>query len=73
MISGERIEEEKSIISNHFKIFGLFTEYSKFTWDGRNLYGESDNSLKFITNRNDLMDDLTELCQIPLHHLKPFS
>ena len=73
MISDERIEEEKSIISNHFKIFGLFTEYSKFTWDGRNLYGESDNSLKFITNRNDLMDDLTELCQIPLHHLKPFS
>lgn len=74
MISNSRIEEEKSMIEAHFKAIGSFSEYLDFNWDGRNLYGAtSSGEYQLISTRNELMELITDLCQVSMNQLKNFS
>ena len=74
MISNSRIEEEKSMIEAHFKAIDSFSEYLDFNWDGRNLYGATySGEYQLITNRNELMELITDLCQVSMNQLKNFS
>lgn len=73
MISDEHIEIEKNTISSYLKSSGLHDDYIDITWDGQNLYGASfSGSYDFLASRNDLMDLIEDLKQIPADHLKSF-
>lgn len=73
MISDIQIESEKDIIYSWLRSSGndIFVD---ITWDGQNLYGAScSGSYEMVATRNDLMDIIDELKQIPLDHLKSFT
>lgn len=73
MISDEHIEVERETIKSYLKSSGISDGYIDITWDGQNLHGAScSGSYEFIANRNDLMDLIDELRQIPANHLKSF-
>jgi len=45
-----------------------------FTWDGQNLHAAScSGEYQFIANRNELVDFVEDLKQIPVDHLKSFK
>lgn len=74
MISDARIEQEKSMILAHFKALGSMREYFDFNWDGRILQASSHlGQYQSIANRNELMEMITDLCQIEIDQLKNFS
>jgi hypothetical protein len=73
MISSEHIEVEKEVITSYMKSSGLLDDYVDITWDGQNLLGASfSGNYEFIASRNDLMDLIEDLKQIPADHLKSF-
>ena len=73
MISDEYIEIEKNTITSYLKSSGMDNGYIDITWDGQNLFGAScSGSYQFIAHRNDLMDLIEDLKQIPADHLKSF-
>jgi hypothetical protein len=72
MISTTHIEKEKETIYSWLKSSGN-DYYIDITWDGQTLYGAScSGSYEMIATRNDLMDYISELTEIPINHLKSF-
>lgn len=72
MISDYQIEKEKETIYSWLKSSGN-DYFLDITWDGQNLYGTScSGSYEMIATRNDLMDFISDLCEIPINHLKSF-
>lgn len=73
MISDEQIEVEKNTITTYLKTSGLLDGYVDVNWDGQNLYAATcSGQYDFIAKRNELMDLIEDLKQIPSDHLKPF-
>ena len=73
MISDDHIEVERETISSFLKSSGMSDGYVDITWDGQNLHGAScSGSYEFIASRNELMDLIENLKQIPANHLKSF-
>jgi hypothetical protein len=51
----------------------IFDGYVDVNWDGQNLYAATcSGQYDFIANRNELMDLIEDLKQIPADHLKSF-
>lgn len=72
MISDYQIEKEKETINSWLKSTGS-DYFLDLTWDGQTLYGASSSgNYEMIATRNDLMDYISELSEIPINHLKSF-
>ena len=61
-------------LSSIFWKIDSFSEYLDFNWDGRNLYGATySGEYQLISTRNELMELITDLCQVSMNQLKNFS
>lgn len=73
MISDAHIEFERQSIITYLKSSGIHNEYVDINWDGQKLYGATGSGkYDLIASRNDLMDLIEDLKQIPSNHLKSF-
>jgi len=73
MISDTHIESEKQSIITYLKSSGIHNGYLDINWDGQNLHGAtSSGKYEFIASRNDLVEFVQDLKQIPSNHLKSF-
>jgi len=74
MISDIHIELEKKMIIDYLKSSGTHDGYLDIEWNGQNLHGATcSGKYDLIASRNELMDLIDDLKQIPLDHLKSFS
>jgi len=73
MISDTHIEIEKQNIITYLKSSGIHNGYFDINWDGQKLYGAtSSGKYDLIASRDELMDLIEDLKQIPANHLKSF-
>ena len=73
MISDTHIEIEKQNIITYLKSSGIHNGYVDINWDGQKLYGAtSSGKYDLIASRDELMDLIEDLKQIPANHLKSF-
>ena len=74
MISNTQIQVEKETITSYLKSSGVHNGYVDINWDGQKLYGATfSGKYDFIASRDDLMDLIDDLKQIPSSQLKSFS
>jgi hypothetical protein len=72
MISNTQIEKEKNTIHTWLKSNGN-DYFVDLEWDGQNLHGASySGQYELVATRDELMDYISELSEIPINHLKSF-